>query len=205
MPVVRKRRTQAERSALSDRRIAKAAISLVAKQGYSQTSLAQIGKQAGYTGGLVSHRFGSKQRLLKDLLERITCKFWEDQIDPAVAGRTGLAALCAACDAYLAELGMREQNIRALYVLMGEGLGPLAEIRPILADLDEGLRVTVRKWLEQAVAAGEARRDLDCAATAPLIVGWLRGIALQWLMAPGCFDLQVARDGVTALLRRSVT
>ena len=198
------RLTQAERSALSEQRIAKAAIDLVAKQGYSQTSLAQIGTQAGYTGGLVSHRFGSKQRLLRTLLDRITGRFWDDQIVPAVAERRGLEALCAACDAYLAELSVREQNVRALYVLMGEALGPLPDIRQIFADLDGGLRGTVRNWLQQAVDAGEVRKDLDCDVMAPLIVGWLRGIALQWLMAPSCFELEAARKGLDQMIRRSL-
>src|SRR5213079_3307001 len=60
-----RRRTQAERTALSEKLILRAAIKLIARQGYSRTTLAEIGKEAGYSGGLVSHRFGSKQDRLR--------------------------------------------------------------------------------------------------------------------------------------------
>ena len=48
-----RRRTQAERTALSEKLILRAAIKLIARQGYSRTTLAEIGKEAGYSGGLV--------------------------------------------------------------------------------------------------------------------------------------------------------
>ena len=200
----KRRRTQAERSALSERRIAKAAIALIAKRGYSKTSLAEIGRKAGYTGGLVSHRFGSKEQLLRELIDRIFGRFWADQIQPAVERRGGLAAILAGADAYLRELGVREERLRALYVLMGEALGPLAEVRGVFAELDEEFRTIVQRWLEEARAAREIRADVDVAATAALIVALLRGTAMQWLMAPGRIDLDRASAALKTALRRSL-
>jgi len=204
-PAARKRpRTQAERSALSDQRIAKAAIGLIAKHGYSKTSLAQIGAKAGYTAGLVSHRFGSKQQLLRVLVGRISGRFWADQLRPVVETRRGLDAICASVDVYMQELAVREEHIRALYVLMGEALGPVAEVRPIFADLDDGFRAAVQEWLSQGIAAREIRADVEVVATAALVVASLRGAAMQWLMVPGCFDLESVRTTLKAMLCRSL-
>ena len=50
------RRTQAERSATANRRLIRAAMRLIAHQGYSRTTLAEVGKAAGYTGGLLLRR-----------------------------------------------------------------------------------------------------------------------------------------------------
>jgi AcrR family transcriptional regulator len=196
----RRRLTQAERSELSERRIAKAAIGLIAKRGYSRTSLAEIGRKAGYTSGLVSARFGSKQRLLREVVGRISGRFWADQITPAIADLRGLDALRAGADAYLRELGVREERLRALYVLMGEALGPLSEVREIFAELDEEFRTTVEHWLEEARRAKEIRADVDVAASATLIVAMLRGTAMQSLMAPGRIDL----DRVSAALETTL-
>jgi AcrR family transcriptional regulator len=200
----KRRRTQAERSALSDRRIVKAAIGLIARRGYSKTSLAEIGRRAGYTGGLVSHRFGSKQQLLRELVDRISGRFWADQIQPAVDDRGGLDAVLAGADAYLHELGVREERLRALYVLMGEAFGPLAELRAIFAELDEEFRTTVQRWLQDAQDAREIRADVDVAATATLIVASLRGTAMQWLMAPGRIHLDRVSAALKISLRRSL-
>ena len=101
----------------------RAAGKLIANQGYTKTSLAQVGKEAGYTGGLVSHHFGSKEGLLRRLVGRISGRFYTDQLRPVLEGRSGLDAICALADAYLAELTLREERMRTLYVLMGESLG----------------------------------------------------------------------------------
>lgn len=68
-------RTQAERKAKSDARIIHAAIELFAEQGYVRTTLNDVGNRAGYTGGLVSNRFGSKAALLRIVLDNIQRSF----------------------------------------------------------------------------------------------------------------------------------
>ena len=52
---------------------------------------------------------------------------------------------------------------------MGEALGPVAEVRPILADLDDGFRAAVQEWLSQGIAARgihAARIGSTCTAKA---------------------------------------
>src|SRR4030095_15604731 len=124
-PARKRRRTQAERTALSEKLLLRAAVKLIARQGYSKTTLAECGREGGYSAGLVSHRFGSKEGLLRALIDGITRRFWHDQLVPAIEARSGLDALCAMADAYLGELTAREERLRGLYVLMGEALGPV--------------------------------------------------------------------------------
>jgi len=196
------RRTQAERTATANRRMLRAATRLISRQGFTKTSLAQVGKEAGYTGGLVSHHFGSKEGLLRALVVRAAGRFYEDQIRPAVEGRSGLDALCAMVDTYLNELVVREERMRALYVLMGEALGPVAEINDLFAELNRGFRVTARDWIEAGVTSGEVRSDLDPEAEAALFVGMLRGVANQWMADRGCFDLDKVRASLKDSVRR---
>jgi AcrR family transcriptional regulator len=196
------RRTQAERSAVSEQRILRAAAKLIARQGYTKTTLAQIGEEAGYTAGLVSHRFGSKLGLLRRLVERIRSRFYQDQLEQALGDATGLEALSSAVETYLNELLVREERIRVLYVLMGEALGPVPELRPVFADLNQGFRAMAERWIESGVAAGEIRADVDRRMEATLFVGALRGVATQWLTDPGCFDLEEAREALKDDLRR---
>lgn len=198
----RPRRTQAERTATAHRRMIRAAMRLIARQGYTKTTLAQVGKEAGYTGGLVSHHFGSKEGLLRELVGRIAGRFYEDQIHPATGGQSGLDALCATADTYLDELKVREERMRALYVLMGEALGPVSEVGDVFAELNRGFRVNARRLIEDGIARGEIREDLDPDAEAGLFVGMLRGVALQWMADPGCFDLDAVGAGLKDALRR---
>jgi len=197
-----RRRTQAERTATANRRMLRAAMMLFSRQGYTRTTLAQVGREAGYTGGLVSHHFGSKQGLLRDLVMRAAGRFYQDQIRPALEGRAGLAALCTMIDTYLDELVVREERMRALYVLMGEALGPVPESNDLFAELNRGFRVTARDWIEAGIAAGEIRPDVNPEAEAALFVGMLRGVANQWMVERGCFDLEKVRASLKASVRR---
>jgi AcrR family transcriptional regulator len=200
--VTRPRRTQAERSAAASDRMLGAARRLIARQGCTKTTLAQVGKEAGYTGGLVSHHFGSKEGLLRELVGRITQRFYEDQVRPATDDLGGLRALTATVDTYMNELVVREERMRTLYVLMGEALGPVSEINEVFVELNADFRMNARKSIQEGIARGEIRADLDADAEAGLFVGMLRGVAMQWMADPGCFDLEAVRTSLKDALRR---
>jgi len=198
------RRTQAERSADAHRRMIRAAISLIARQGYTQTTLAQVGKEAGYSSGLVSHHFGSKPGLLRALVQQIAVRFYEDQVRPATV-ESGLEALDAMVDTYLAELELRPERMRALYVLMGEALGPLSEINEVFAELNRSWRNFVREWIEAGKETGEIRSDVDAEVEAVAYIALLRGVANQWMAEPRCFDLEAVRRSLKHAVRRHLS
>ena len=153
------RRTQAERTELSDKLIMRAAVRLIGKQGYFRTTLAQIGADAGYSGALISYRYGSKQGLLRALVDRIVNRFWDDQLHPAIEDRTGLEALCTWADVYLNELTARESRLRALYVLMGEALGPVPEIRKVFAEINGSMRSLLETCIKRDIEDGTDALD----------------------------------------------
>ncbi|HKC50872.1 MAG TPA: helix-turn-helix domain-containing protein, partial [Myxococcota bacterium] len=81
---------QAERRTLSARRLLDAATQLIAEQGFSRTTLAQIGEKAGYSRGLVNERFGSKSELVRVLAGEFQTYFAHDRLEPALAHKRGL-------------------------------------------------------------------------------------------------------------------
>ena len=108
-----KRRTQAERKAESERRIIRAARELFARQGYMRTTLIEVGQSAGYTGGLVTHRFGSKEGLLNAVVDNSARRFAEEQVRPAVEGKTATKADRIALG-YIAECDQRVKTVGAV-------------------------------------------------------------------------------------------
>jgi AcrR family transcriptional regulator len=199
-----KRLTQAERTAISDRRIMDAAIKLIARQGYSKTTLAQIGKEAGYTAGHVSHRFGSKDGLLFRVAEMIVSSTGTRLIAPAAEGLRGIAALCAVAHAYVSGLSLRADRTRALFILMFESLGPVPALRPFFVEYTEKMRTDLEQAIAEGIDAGEIRPDVDPADEAVVIVGVLRGVAMQWLMDPACVDTEAVSTRISASIRRAL-
>jgi len=176
-----KRRTQQERKAESEREIIRAAIRIISRQGYQRTTLNEVGKEAGYTGGLISHRFGSKAGLLKAVLTSIGSRFYTDQLGDAIARPSAEDSLNNYIAIYLKEVRVREGHMRALYVIMGEALGGEADVQKEVAELNKNARTGLATIIERGVDAGEFRKDIDPKAAAVLIMGTLRGVVMQYL------------------------
>ena len=183
------RRTQEERKAESERRIIRAAIELFAAQGYLKTTMNQVGEAAGYTGGLVSHRFGSKEGLLKAVILRISKRFFEDQLRPSVGTASAEEAVRAMIEIYLKEVTIRQSRIRALYVLMGEALGAVPEVQEDIAELNAGFRNRFATLVQRGIDSGEFSIGVDPEAAGILILGLLRGVTLQALADPEAIDI----------------
>src|SRR4051812_16911109 len=62
------RRSQRERVEESSRRLAEAAIELIAEKGFANTTAQEIGIRAGYSRAMVHERYGSKEALLETIL-----------------------------------------------------------------------------------------------------------------------------------------
>ena len=176
-----------------------AAFKLIERQGGSRTTLVEIGDLSGYSHGLVSHRFGSKAALVRAVTERLQHDFAK-MLEPALAGLHGMEALVVTAETYLRSAAASDRN--AMYVLIGEALGPLREIRGEMAEADHKFRKSVQKLIEDGMKTGEIRRDVDPAAYSALFVGTLRGLVVQHLMKPRAFDIdQVCRELILSIER----
>ena len=108
--------TQAERTALSDQKMFEMAIELVNERGTAKTTLKDIGEGAGYSRGLASYRFGSKDGLWMELFARFD-EIWKAHLSTYLAGKSGLAALQSAIqaqrDIFTRESGLSSGNVHS--------------------------------------------------------------------------------------------
>ena len=176
-----KRRTQEERKAESERQIIRAALKLFAEQGYMRTTLNQIGQEAGYTGGLVSHRFGSKEGLLQAVVSHITGRFSVDQMGSAIEQDSAEESLKNYLEIYIREVTLREGRMRTMYVIMGEALAAVPEIQHDIASLNKGVRNVLAEIVQRGIDNGEFSKEVDAQTAAVLILGMLRGVVMQYL------------------------
>ncbi len=176
-----------------------AAFKLIERQGGSRTTLVEIGELSGYSHGLVSHRFGTKGALVRAVTDRLQREFVK-MLEPALSGLHGMQALIVTAETYLRAAAASDRN--AMYVLIGEALGPLREIRGEMDAADQKFRTTVQKLIEEGVRLGEIRPDVDPAAYSALFIGMLRGLVVQHLMKPRAFDIdRVCRELILSVER----
>ena len=189
-PAPRSRRTQAERSALSDRRMTEAALGLLESHGLAGTTLAAIGQAAGYSRGLATQRFGSKAGLLRDVLKRASQE-WLRRLEAAVGDQVGLAALEAALDTQVGFIREAPSDVRAMYLLSFQSIDPGAEYRPNVAEVHRRQRETVARWIRQGQERGLVAADADPEQVAAYFCAAAVGLVFHWLVNPG-FGLEPA-------------
>jgi AcrR family transcriptional regulator len=179
---------QRERSERSTRALLDAAGEVIAEVGYGNMTLAAVGERAGYSRGLVTVRFGSKENLLKALVERMTTGWTHRNVLPRTAGRSGLDAIVVLLDAIRAQAEQDQRSLRVLYALMFEALGPNADLRAHFVEFHRAFRRDIARLVRRGVRDGSIRAGIEPAAEAGYVVGGLRGVAYQWALDPEEFD-----------------
>jgi AcrR family transcriptional regulator len=194
------RRTQVERRNGSERALLDAAVRLFARRGIEETSLADIGAEAGYSRGLANHHFGSRAVLVERLAARAQRAF--------VAGlgerEADADAVVAFADAYLDRVSSRGEEGRAFFVMWGASFAEDAPLREVFVADDARFRRGIEALVRAGQQRGTIRADADPIGFATVFVALLRGIGAQVLVDPGGVDLGAARATCEHLVRTSL-
>ncbi len=197
-------KTRAERIELSDRAMYRATIKLLARDGPDSMTLAKIGKEAGYTGGLVSYRFGSKLGLLKAVCEHILNLLSQQVLDKAKnEGAIGIEGIREMTEIYLDAVEKKSDLMLALFSIMNVGCTARTELSPIFEEFDNRLRRQMAETIEKGKQAGEVSTTLDSEAFAIAYLGMLRGTALQYFTDADLVDLQRTKASIIECCKRT--
>lgn len=196
------RRTQAERRAQSDRNLLLAAAELIAEEGYAAATFEKVGARAGYSRGLASQRFGSKEGLIEALID-----YLHERSDELAAGEhlldmPGLEAVLGSVDTFLANFAS-ETALRAYFIAMAGTVATLSRQRLAFAGSHMKAKERLMAQIERGQADGSVARDVDAEAAALMIGSLLLGLSTQWLIDPTT-DLDRIRATALGTLRRSL-
>lgn len=200
------RMTQAERTALSDRKMFDAAVSLINERGTQKTTLKEIGERAGYSRGLANYRFGSKDKLMLELFESFD-KLWKAHLADHIGEAMGLHAVLQAAEALRDFLKKESSYMRAMYLLWYECLGHDSEMLGTLSLHHEVYRKDAQRWIEQGISSGEINPTINPEQFAVQYCAFIFGIVYQWLVNASALDLDAVFDSyklhTTTLLKNS--
>lgn len=167
------RRTQAERRAETRARVLDAATHLVAAHGSRAVSLAAVGESAGYSRGIVNHHFGSKARLLEELIK------YTQQFDVPTDAPTGLGRLTQFIEAYLSGMHDRSPRSEAFLKLWAESAGAEPPLASLFAERDAWFRDFLAQHIRDGIGDGSIGGEVDPRNAAVVIIGLLRGTAMM--------------------------
>ncbi len=193
-----------EQSELSRERLIEAAMRLFAERGYRDASVQAIGEAAGISRGSIFWHFGSKEGLLWAVVQRAFTRWEAETLVPEVGDARGEEAVGRALRAHRRFLADEGGTLRLLFVLMFEALGPRPELAGEFARLHRDLRVLATPWLEEAVADGDFRDDVDPETIVTLIIATLGGIVYQYLLDAEGVDLDRCYADLERVLERGL-
>jgi len=196
-------RTQAERTAISDKAMLDAAIELILERGTDKTTLQAIGEKAGYSRGLATYRFGSKAGLFDELCKSISRR-WLDYLAEDVGDKIGIDAMCAALDSFFQFLSDSPQDVRVLQILYCSAGSPQSEYRQTSVDIHQRQQDDVAAWVRAGQRAGSVRRDADPISVAAQYIAYVSGMTYLWLINPQSVNFRRANDDMRANIRSTL-
>ena len=192
--------TQAERTAISDQAMLRAAIDLVIEHGTEKTTLAMIGEKAGYSRGLATYRFGSKAGLYDALCKAIS-RDWLEYLKQGVGPATGIEAMCAALDTIRRFVDENPREGRALQILYAGAASPTSEYRETAIAIHNRQKSDVAEWLRLGKQAGVVSEHVDDEQAASHYVSYITGMTYLWATSPDSFDFETTNDEMKRQLR----
>lgn len=198
------RLTQAERVAISDKRMLEVATELVLEYGTEKTTLKDVGERAGYSRGLASARFGNKDELFKRIMEEHRL-FWSTVLRRHIEGKSGLEAIMSRIEAVKYVLKHEPANIRVMYTLWFDSLGHPSVLRSALEDYNAESRRTLAAMLREGIAAGEFPGYLDVEQFVIDYFSRIYGLIYQWLVSPEAVNTDKSMESLKTFCRQCLS
>ena len=199
-----KRRSQAERRAESEHRLLDAAAEIIATEGYLAATLERVGERAGFSRGLASRKYGSKDGLIEAVIWRVSAHVHE-QADAAIAGiACPLEQVLALADRFV-ELVLSDTSVRAYFVLFSAMIANRLETRPVFDEVQVRFGERLEALIVAAQNAGKVPPSLPPQHAAFMVGCLLAGVAIETTMGfDRLADPTAVRTDLTAMLRRAL-
>jgi AcrR family transcriptional regulator len=192
-----RRRTQVERRQDAEERLVASAIDLIGRKGVRALTLSEVGECAGYSRGLVTHHYGSREAFLGVVAQHLRQRFVDSE--QVFQREPGLAALLASVEIYLTG---RHAIGRAMNVMLTEGMVSGGKLLENMREFTQTSRTFFAHHIRLGMERGEIRSDIDADAHAVMILGLLRGVASQVLLDPERVQVEALLPDVLAGVRR---
>ncbi|MDI1363989.1 MAG: helix-turn-helix domain containing protein [bacterium] len=195
------RRSQSDRRLQSESELLRAAAELIVERGMAAATFENIGARAGYSRGLATQKFGSKQGLIEALIAQLQTRLLGLLAARDLDSASGLEAVLGFVDIYLRNL-QEDAETRAYFVLMAGAVAEVSDLRAPFAAAHKDVELRLGALFLRGQADGSVRAGLNADAAALMVGALLLGLSTQMLIDPG-LDLEPIRETSLMTLRVS--
>ncbi|HET6537854.1 MAG TPA: TetR/AcrR family transcriptional regulator [Sphingopyxis sp.] len=184
----RKKQTQADRSSASELRLLKAAAVVLVEEGYSALTFDRVGEVSGYSRGLASQKFGSKDGMVLAVVTFLNNRLNTRYIAGTEAAADPLDEILIYVRNFLDEIVIDPLSL-SYFVLLATTVANKSSIQPAFVEAHDKVKQSLASMILRGQKKGIIRADIDADTTALSIGAFQLGVATQLRLDPS-FDVK---------------
>jgi TetR/AcrR family fatty acid metabolism transcriptional regulator len=181
--------------------ILEAAIKVFARQGFHQSTVAQIAKEAGVADGTIYLYFKNKDDILIQFFNYKTKQVFDSFRTEVARADSSLEKLRYLIRRHLEEF-QRNREMAVVYQVETHQNSRLAE--PQIREMSQMYRDLISEIVEQGQQEGTIRRDLYVGLVKRFIIGAVDEVINTWLHSNGEYDLVSMADPLVELFIKGI-
>ncbi len=181
--------------------ILEAAVKVFARQGFYQSTVAQIAKQAGVADGTIYLYFKNKDDILVQFFNYRAKQVFESFREDVARAETSLDKLRNLIRRHLAEF-QRDRDGAIVYQVETHQNSRLAEAQ--IREMSQMYRDIISEIVEQGQQEGTIRKDLYVGLVKRFIIGAVDEVINTWLHSDGEYDLVSMADPLVELFIKGI-
>jgi AcrR family transcriptional regulator len=180
---VASRRTQTERREESEQRLLVAAAEIIGQDGIGAASFERIGKEAGYSRGLASQKFGSKERLFEAVIALMGARLQVAREAALARATSPTEEIVGLMDAALLQVE-QDPLVRSYFIMMAAAIANKLPLQNTFLEYHNRFRFQVRDIIAKGQEEGLINRDIAADSAAVAIGSLILGIAIESILDP---------------------
>jgi TetR/AcrR family fatty acid metabolism transcriptional regulator len=181
--------------------ILEAAVKVFARQGFHQSTVAQIAKQAGVADGTIYLYFKNKDDILVQFFSFRTKQVFESFREAVDGAETSIDKMRNLVRRHLAEF-QRDKDGAVVYQVETHQNSRLAEAQ--IREMSKMYRDLISEIIEQGQQEGAIRKDLYVGLVKRFIIGAVDEVINTWLHAEEEYDLVSMADPLVELFIKGI-
>ena len=181
--------------------ILEAAVKVFARQGFHQSTVAQIAKEAGVADGTIYLYFKNKDDILVQFFDYRAKQVFGSFREAVDGAETSADKLRNLVRSHLAEF-QRDRDGAVVYQVETHQNSRLAEAQ--IREMSQMYRDLISEIVEQGQQEGTIRKDLYLGLVKRFIIGAVDEVINTWLHAEGEYDLVSMADPLVELFIKGI-
>jgi len=184
--------------------ILNAAARCFSRNGFNETTMDEVAKEAKVSKGALYWHFKSKEELFIKLKQQNVAEALQTLEKRFASARTFDSKLASGYDLYFSSLTPNQRPAARLNVEFWTASPKIPKLSKVLNDQYGRVQGFLKSTIEEAMAKGELRKEIDSESLSIVLLAALDGLELHWAILERNFDWQKIRTTLSDAIMKGL-